>query len=191
MSRNQFLFVMMLVGTLSAGGCALSPQVVPVQPVVDHAALPKDGGDDTVSLSVADARANAVLGYRGGVYDTATVTMVPDMPVQMRAQIAQGLSARGFKVAEAGAPANVTLHVEVTDLTYTSTQGQLTRTVEVSTTIKCRSLVGDVTRTNEYRDARTKEFVKPPTELQNEELVNESIAAALQRMLADAEFLKR
>lgn len=182
---------LLLLGVLALGACALSPQVVPVQPVIDHAALPRDGGSDTVSLSVADARANAVLGYRGGVYDTATVTMAADLPARLRDQIAQALSARGFKVAAAEAPGNLALHVDVTAMTYTVTQGQVTRTVEVSTAIKCRARIGDVTRTNEYKDARTKEFVKPPTESQNEALVNESVAAALQRMLADAEFLKR
>lgn len=191
MARNHILFITALLGVLALGGCALSPQVVPAQPVIDHAALPKDGGNDTVALSVRDLRGNAVLGHRGGVYDTATVTMSADMPTQLRTQIAQALSARGFRVAGAGEPANLTLAVEVTGMTYVVTQGQLTRTVEVSTTIKARSGIGEITRTNEYRDARTKEFVKPPTEEQNESLVNESIAAALQRMLADPEFLKR
>lgn len=191
MARTNLLSRVTLLGALSLGGCALSPQEITPDPLLDLAALPRDGGNDTVTLSVADMRTNKVLGYRGGVYDTATVTVAPDMPARLRAQVAQALTTRGFKVAEADAPGNITLNVGVTGMAYAVTRGQLTRTVEVSTTIKGRAGVGDITRTNEYRDARTKEFVKPPTEAENEDLVNESIAAALQRMLADPEFLKR
>jgi uncharacterized lipoprotein len=191
MTRTSTLNIIVLLGLLLLGGCALSPQEIGADPLLDLAALPKDGGDVTVALSVSDRRAQPVLGRRGGVYDTATVTMAPDLAERLRERIAQGLSMRGYKVAAPGAPGNLTLDVEVAAMTYTVTPGQLTRTVEVATTIKARSRAGDIVRTNEYRDARTKEFVKPPTETENAALVNESIAAALQRMLADPEFLKR
>jgi hypothetical protein len=79
--------------------------------------------------------------------------------------------------------------VEIAALGYKSIQGQVTRTVEVTAVVRARSTVGGTTRSNEYRDARTQEFVKPPSEDQNSVFVNDVLSAALQRMVADADLL--
>jgi uncharacterized lipoprotein len=191
MNRIHALLSVCLALALSLAGCALSPQVITAQPALDVASLPKDGASHTLSLAVTDGRSNPVLGYRGGVYETATVTMAEGMPARVRAGLANGFAARGFNVVESGAPANVSLAVEIAALGYKAIQGQVTRNVEVSATIRARSSAGDKSRTGEYRDTRTQEFVKPPSEGQNSVLVNEVLSAALQRLLADADLLKR
>jgi uncharacterized lipoprotein len=189
MYRIGMLLGICLASTLLAG-CALSPQVITAQPALDVSALPKDGASNTLSLTVTDARGDAVLGYRGGVYETATVTMAEDLPARVQAELSNGFGARGFNVVAAGNPATVSLAVEIAALGYRSIQGQVTRTVEVSATIRARSSAGGSTHTGEYRDTRTQEFVKPPSETQNSVLVNEVLSAALQRLLADADLLK-
>jgi len=179
-----------LLGLLLLGGCALSPQVVSVQPVLDAAALPRDGAATALTLAVADVRTNAVVGYRGGVYDTATITLSEATTAHMQAALAKALAARGFSVVAAGTPAGIDLRVELGELGYKVTQGQVTRTVEVTSTIRARSQSGSITHTGEYRDTRTQEFVKPPADDENEALVNEVLSAALQRLVADAELFK-
>ncbi|MBI1733079.1 MAG: hypothetical protein HYR49_09995 [Gammaproteobacteria bacterium] len=189
MGRFQPLVMLALLDLVSLGGCALSPQVISAQPALDAAALPKDGASATIALSVADARGTTTVGYRGGVYDTATITMAEDMPARVQAELSGAFAARGFNVVAAGTPANVTLAVEIAALGYKVTEGQVTRTVEVLATIRARAAAGETMRTGEYRDTRTQEFVKPPSESENAVFVNEVLSAALQRVLADADLL--
>jgi uncharacterized lipoprotein len=179
-----------LLGVVLLGGCALSPQVVSVQPVLDTVALPKDGASITLTLAVADVRTNAIVGYRGGVYDTATITLSEATTARMQTGLAKALAARGFNVAAAGTRAAIDLRVELAELGYKVTQGQVTRSVEVTATIRARSKSGEVTHSGEYRDTRTQEFVKPPADDKNEALINEVLSAALQRLVADAELFK-
>jgi len=179
-----------LLGVLLLGGCALSPQVVSVQPTLDTAALARDGAATSLTLAVADVRTNAIVGYRGGVYDTATITLSEATTARMQTALVKALAARGFSVAAAGAPAGIDLRVELAELGYKVTQGQVTRTVEVTSTIRARSRSGAVTHSGEYRDTRTQEFVKPPADDENEALINEVLSAALQRLVADAELFK-
>ncbi len=186
----QYRILSALAAVLLLAGCALSPQVISVQPALDTAALPQDGASKTLALNVADVRANAIVGYRGGVYDTATITLAEATTAQIQGGLATALAARGFAVESAGSPSTVTLHVELAELRYQVTQGQVTRTVEVTSTLRARSQAGEVTRTGEYRDTRTQEFVKPPSGSENERLINEVLSAALQRLVADAELFK-
>jgi len=179
-----------MTGLLLLSGCALSPQVVSVQPALDTAALPQDGAANTLAFTVKDVRTNAVVGYRGGVYDTATITLAEDATARIQAGLEQALAARGFSVVQSGTPASVTLLVELVELGYKVTQGQVTRVVEVTAAIRARSQSGAVTRTGEYRDTRTQESVKPPSDSQNEAQINEVLSAALQRLVADAELFK-
>ena len=179
-----------LTGLLVLSGCALSPQVVSVQPPLDTTALPQDGAASTLAFAVKDVRTDAVVGYRGGVYDTATITLSGDSIAHIQAGLEQALAARGFSVVPAGTPASVTLLVELVELGYKVTQGQVTRVVEVTSTIRASSQSGEVTRTGEYRDTRTQESVKPPSDSQNEALINDVLSAALQRLVADAELFK-
>jgi uncharacterized lipoprotein len=190
MHRMHYRILSVLVAALLFSGCAMSPQVISVQPVLDTAALPQDGASTTLALAVTDARANAVVGYRGGVYDTATITMAEDMTARVQTELAKALAARGFSVAPAGTPFTVNLLVELAELGYSVTQGQVTRTVEVTSLLRARSQAGEVTRTGEYRDTRTQEFVKPPSDAENSALINEVLSAALQRLAADADLLR-
>ena len=190
MQRRDYLLVWSLIGMLILGGCALSPQVISVQPALDAAALPIDGASATLALVVTDTRANAIVGYRGGVYDTATITLEADTVSRLQAELVKALTARGFTVSPVGAAAKVSLAVELAALGYNVTQGQVTRTVEVTSALRARGQFGETTRSGEYRDTRTKEFVKPPTEAENSALINEVLSVALQRLVADADLFK-
>lgn len=186
----HYRILSVLSGLLLLCGCALSPQVVFVQPALDTTALPQDGSASTLAFAVKDVRTNTIVGYRGGVYDTATITLTGDSTARIQAGLEQALAARGFSVVPAGTPSSVTLLVELAELGYKVTQGQVTRVVEVTAAIRARSQSGEVTRTGEYRDTRTQEFVKPPADSQNEALINDVLSAALQRLVADADLFK-
>ncbi len=187
MRPMQYRTLYALAGALLLTGCALSPQVISVQPVLDTAALPRNGAATTLSLTVNDVRANTIVGYRGGVYDTATITLGDESTARIHSELAKALAARGFSVASAGTAAAVNLQVELAELGYQVIQGQVTRTVEVTATLRARSQAGEVTRTGEYRDTRTQEFVKPPSDGENSALINEVLSAAMQRLVAHGE----
>ncbi len=189
MRRMHYRILSALAGALLLAGCALSPQVISVQPALDTAALPQDGAARTLALTVTDVRPNAIVGYRGGVYETATISMAEDMTARMHTELARALAVRGFSVVPAGT-SSVKLQVELAQLGYKVTQGQVTRTVEVTSIIRANSQSGEVTRTGEYRDTRTEEFVKPPSDSGNEALINAVLSAALQRLVADADLFK-
>ena len=190
MRHTQYRILYALSAALLLGACALSPQVISVQPALDTAALPQNGAATTLALTVADVRTNAVVGYRGGVYDTASITLDGDTTVRIQSGLAKALAARGFSVASTGTPATVNLQVELAELGYKVTQGQVTRTVEVTSTLRARSQAGEVTRTGEYTDTRTQEFVQPPSDAENSTLINEVLSAAMQRLVADAELFR-
>lgn len=186
---TRFRETIVLVGALFVASCALSPQVVSIrpalEPVQNMASAPA-----AVTLEVLDTRANTVIGYRGGVYATATLSAAEDMPKSVRDALAGALSARGFRVLDPGQAGDIRLTVEIAELNYATRQDGVKRVVETVAAVRAKSVSGDVTRTGEYRDRRTKEVLTHPTETQNAELVNSVLSATLQRLVADPDLLR-
>jgi uncharacterized lipoprotein len=169
--------------------CALSPQVVQIRPVLEPGRETALSAPATVALAVADVRPNAVVGHRGGVYATASISTAADTPDTVRTALAAALGARGFRVMAPDETAAIRLDVELVELGYVARQEKLKLVIETSATVRARSVSGDTTRTGEYRDRRTKEALKPPGEFENAELINAVLSGALQRLVADPELL--
>lgn len=173
---------------LLLGACALSPQVVPIRPALEPA-----GGTaalSSVALEVNDLRRDAVVGYRGGVYSTASISTAPDATAAVRSELARVLGARGLNVLEPGSAADVKLSVELVELRYAARQDKFKWIIETSAAVRARAERGDITRTGDYRDRRTRELIKAPSVQDNVELVNAVLGAALQRLVADPELLR-
>jgi len=177
-----------LTAALFLAACALSPQVVQIQPKLEP--VQTASAPASLALEVVDARAGTVVGYRGGVYATASISTAADMPETVRAALAAALAARGFRIADPGQEGDIRLRVEIAELAYAARQDNVKRVIETSATVRATSVSGTTTRTGEYRDRRTKEVLKPPGEQDNAELVNAVLSGALQRLIADPELLK-
>lgn len=178
-----------LWAALVLGACALSPQVVRIHPELAAPALPSGSSAKSIALQVSDARGTALVGRRGGVYQTATITTDPGMADMVRNELARILSARGFQMLEAGVAADIRLTVEIAELGYEVKQQKVTRMIETSASVRARSASGETERTGEYADRRTKEVVKAPSAADNEELINAVLSASLQRLVADPDLL--
>ena len=186
-ARRYTLILCLLSG--STGGCALSPQVVEIHPQLPAGAGAAATVAATLALEVRDDRKSPLVGYRGGVYETATITVAGDMAARLRSALADAFGQRGYDVVAADAPAPLRLSVAVVELGYSIRQLQLTRLVETRAALQARSQSGTTTRTGAYRDQRSLEVLKPPDTATNERLINETLDAALQRLLADTELL--
>lgn len=170
--------------------CALSPQVVRMQPALDVAQMPQRAQGTTIALSVSDVRDSKVVGYRGGVYATASISADAGMETAVRSELARTLGQLGYRVVERGADAVIALEVELAELGYSVTEDRVTRTIATVAGVRGRATSGAITRTGEYRDRRTKEMLKAPSEAENETLLNEVLSAALQRVVSDPDLLK-
>ena len=173
-----------------ASGCALSPQTVNIHPALDISRLSSRAQGTSIALAVSDARSNRVVGYRGGVYATASITTDANLSAAVRTELARALGKLGYRVVDDGANADIALSVELAGLGYKVTEDRVTRTIETTATVRGRSTAGSITRTGEYRDRRTKEVVKAPSEADNEELLNQVLSAVLQRLVSDPDLLK-
>lgn len=178
-----------LWAALVLGACALSPQVARIHPELAAPALPSGPSAKSIALQVSDTRGTALVGKRGGVYQTATITTDPGMPDAARKELARVLAARGFQVLAAGESADIRLTVEIAELGYEVKQQKVTRVIETTATVNAKSASGDTSRTGRYSDHRTKEVVKAPSAADNEELINAVLSASLQRLVADPDLL--
>jgi uncharacterized lipoprotein len=178
------------MAALLVAACALSPQVVQIQPALEPVQNAGSSAPATITLEVTDMRKDAVVGYRGGVYATASISTAEDTTKAVRDALAGALSARGFRILDPGLAGDIGLTVEIAELSYVARQDGVKRVIETVAAVRAKSVSRDVTRTGEYRDRRTKEVLKPPAASENAELVNAVLSAALQRVVADPDLLK-
>jgi uncharacterized lipoprotein len=187
--RRSTFPAILLAMILAIGACALSPQAIRIRPSLDGGAFAGTQAPAAVALQVADARRDPVIGYRGGVYDTATITAEPALTSAVRTALAAALTRRGLTILDAGGRGDMTLNVEITELRYAIERDKLKYTIETVAAVRAVSSAGNITRTGEYRDRRTKEVLKAPGTEENEELINAVLAGALQRLVEDPELL--
>jgi len=179
---------MLVVWTLS--GCALSPQSVPLQPVlaIDESDV---GQGRSVALDAVDNRAEKTIGTRGGVYrDSATISTGDDVAAALRRSMADALGAQGFRVLEAGAPADFGMTVGLDQLTYRAHGDPVVRTVEIAAKVS-----NVITRDGQRYAASagvsdTRNVLRAPAPEDNEAYINDTLAKALEKLLNDPRYLE-
>ena len=169
---------------LGLAGCALSPQVVDINPVVTAADTVPATSGAALALQVVDTRSSSVIGHRGGVYSsTATISTAQDLTGPIRRTLADALTAAGYRVVgDDSAPA---LRVEIARLDYTVREEKLTRTITTVAGLNAVYSKGNRTYTNSYTVTRNTEVLTAPGAVKNAELVNATLTAAFQRLLGD------
>ena len=195
---------MLLLTGLSA--CALSPQTVALRPYIDVRAEPIGRGRG-LDLSVADARPGPELGRRGGVYDTAAITPRNDVAQAIQVALSERLEASGFVTgppappgaADAGFPgaapgAGPVMRVTLRELSYEvsstpATGGPLLREVRLRAVVAAEVLNAGARRSGEYQASGAVRRLGYPGSAENEELINEVLAQALQRLMQDRNLL--
>jgi uncharacterized lipoprotein len=187
-STKTAALLLVLLG-LVLGGCAYSPQTVTVNPALKPSGQ-STGGNRPVTLTVADERANKVLGTRGGIYDkTSTITIGNDMPDAI-ARAARGyLAAQGFIVGVPDAPSS--LHIAVDTLSYDRESVAAGEKIGVYAVMRAELRQGRETYRGRYETRNEHRTAGKASPRRNEELVNELISDTLARVFADAELMRR
>src|SRR5712692_6639007 len=108
---NKFLFFIILFSLL--GGCALTPEKVCINPDV-RVIESEAGKGKTVALTVTDARADKVLGYRTTRLDKDSIILTDsDLAKVVQQRAFEGLKKYGFNVDVLSEGAPRSLRVEV------------------------------------------------------------------------------
>lgn len=181
--QTVFLGLLILLG-----GCALSPQTVSIAPSIDTANLDKIGDGKKIALDIADNRSTAVIGTRGGVYaDTSEITTDADVRTPMREELVSALQAMGYRVVQAGEPADAALSVIIDTIKYSTIDKTVGKSVEIAAIVRVISKVGNREYTGRYRSKRTTDVLKAPDATENEKMINAAVSQVLERVLTDSE----
>ena len=177
---NVFLLLIVFVVT----GCALSPQIIEIDPVikVDSAAAKPY----RLSLDVVDTRGTDIIGKRGGVYEeTSDITTSGNMTQNIYHNVSKALQNLGYQVAGKGESSDAELVIKVTNISYAMYTEKLLNKVEIKAAVEIVARKNYKEFTGGFNATRKKDFVKIPGIEQNEEIVNETLALVLQNMLGD------
>jgi uncharacterized lipoprotein len=178
----------LLIPLLVLTGCALSPQSITIIPDIKVANANNDQQQKTIQIGVNDARANKVIGTRGGIYaDTSAITADADITQSVRNSLTAAYRVLGYNVLNSGA--NVQIIVDITDLTYTASGETTIRAVETAAALKATCQSGTYVVTNEYRITDKADVLKPPTTGENQDYINGTLSSTLQRLVNDASIL--
>lgn len=181
--------IILLVLGVFLGGCALSPQMVTLTPLVD-AAVPITGHNRTLALRVVDARPDAVLGLRGGVYPTATITANSPVDGSVRRALSERLSSVGFRIADGDHPRGLT--VNIIRLSYQADPvgaGATLNDIRVQATLEAEAYNPNRRHTARYRHQRVQRAIGYPSAAANEALINQVLADGLRQLLQDGALL--
>jgi uncharacterized lipoprotein len=178
----------LLIPLLVLTGCALSPQTVTIMPDIKVANANNDQQQKTIQIGVNDARANKIIGTRGGIYaDTSAITADADITQSVRNSLTAAYRVLGYNVLNSGA--NVQIIVDITDLKYNATGETTIRAVDTAAALKATCQSGTYVVTNEYRITDKADVLKPPTVGENQDYINETLSSTLQRLVNDASIL--
>lgn len=118
------------VAALFAGCAARSPQQLELN-AWDTGQVAVASQNETLNLSVQDARGDTVLGSRGGAYeDTALLSLPPSALSAWQQTLRQAFADNGW---QAGQPADLTVTVRLLELDFTSEPGESVRRVLTNT----------------------------------------------------------
>ena len=171
----------------SLTGCALSPQTVAIIPVLDGIGTSVTPGKQ-LAIQVRDTRANSIIGYRGGVYDTAAITTAENLTTSIEREVTQAYSKSGYSVTEAGT-ADIRVMIDIESMDYKAQQNNIIWDIEFSAAIRVTATSGTGEKSLQLQDRLTKQYAKAPSPRENEALINDVITTLLRRLVENNEFL--
>lgn len=169
---------------LACGACALSPQSIKIIPLVE-VQRSTAGNNTWLAIEVKDNRESNVIGARGGIYETATITTEDNIAATLQSEITRVYRELGYQIADPGAATDARLTLGVQDIAYAARQNNLLWNVEVTVAIRADVETGGRITSNTIEDRLSKDFPSPPTPAQNGNLVNDVINRVLQRIVED------
>ncbi len=187
MTKLRVLFSLFFM-TLFLGSCAISPQAIILNPSVT-VEKSNIGQGRSLNLSVVDKRPVKALGSRGGIYSgTALVTIAGGPEEPIRQELVGALSGYGFNVIDA-ADADVYLVIEIETLGYQTQGDKYPLLVKNNILLKAICNKEGSEFISRYSANKEEEVLTPPTENQNERMINGLVSKALSAFIKDQKLL--
>lgn len=187
--HKPYYFQLFLCSMLALSGCALSPQTVSISPLLVNNGNNHPAGK-RLAIRVRDVRQNKVIGYRGGVYTTASITTTPELTQSVSEKVAQYYRESGFQIASGNETPDISLEIDIRDLHYQARRKKILWNVKVYAAISATATVDGRKKTLQLDDSNTREFATHPSTRQNEILINDVFSKLLQRLLDNRKFLQ-
>lgn len=179
---------LVLALTAAFAGCALSPQVIDVKPVANVDAT-NIGQNQPVQVLAVDSRDQEAFGTRGGVYkDTALVRPANDVKGAVEDAVRKGLQTQGFNAFNPGDDAT-RLEVRLEQLDYVPEEGSVINQVTLTLTLLAEASRGDVIHSGTYKSSVKHDLPLTPSASRNQQMVNDILSGAINRLLKDPEML--
>lgn len=182
---NRLQIFLYSVGLLALAACASTPQVLPIQPVLDLGAQPGRGAGRTLTLTVVDARPSKVVGYRDPNDKSTAITAAPEMLPNITSRLETAYAELGFELLAPGTPADVALEIKLVELDYRLQKYGMIRNLSTGVTFKATSTMHSKTVSGTFRDAQMKEIAVSPSLHQNAEILNAHMNAAMSKLVSD------
>jgi uncharacterized lipoprotein len=170
-------------------GCAWKAQHVTLQPRIniEHADI---GQDASIIVRVIDSRVENRIGYRGIDSRTGEITSEQDMAALIRAKLVEGLAAKGFRATSfAGEPGAGVLKIELRSLTYSTDMESLRGVVTTRAELFVSVRRGERLFERPYSAERTRKTFEALGARENERMLNEALAEAIEHLLKDDKLL--
>jgi len=184
-----FSRIVVIASFMALAGCALSPQSVSLSPNIEVASGTYQQQAKSLTITVNDTRQNRVIGTRGGIYkDTSDITPTTDMTLSVKNSLTNSFRILGYSVVDNNS--DVSLGVNIVDLQYTAFGDKNVNAVETSAAVGVTCRNRDYVMTNEYRTTDKQDVLKAPSAAKNQEIINDTLSTALQRMFNDEKLLE-
>lgn len=174
--------VFILCASLLAG-CALSPQTVKVDPEITLATnAPHTQG--SISVIVHDARTSPVVGSRGGAYpESSTLTLSTDFAERIQQAAERNLQKMGLEIDNQNPL--ISLNIYLDELNYVVPENSYVTKVNLDVTLRSEAIQGGTSFRGRYQTQSHHSLAKSPNEDKNQELINEVLNSALNRLFQD------
>ena len=185
----RYIYTVLFI--MGLAGCALSPQVVVVNPELKMDANVTTAKPTTISVEVVDTRSSPIIGQRGGVYaETSNISTDENMTATLAKKVGTAFSELGYKVAQKGEAADAALTVRIINVHYvTNTEKKILKNIETKLGLQAVCKKNGKEFTGDYSATRKKDLIKVPSMQENEQLVNEVFAVVLNSMLQDQDLI--
>jgi len=184
----KIISTLLIMFALTITGCALSPQVIVINPDLYIEKSSVATKPVILRLDVVDGRSSEFIGKRGGIYEeTSDISTDPNMKASISRNLASALNSLGYMVARQGEASDAALTVRITNIDYTINKEKVLYKVETKVDIQTICRKGTREFTGGYSAIRKKDYVKVPSMGQNETIVNEAMGVALEAMLKDSD----
>jgi uncharacterized lipoprotein len=180
---KSVIFTLGLSLSVLISGCAVSPQSIVINPQV-AASGPAYGQGRALVINVDDRRSSAVLGSRGGVYETSSlITISNDINGALLLAAQSAAAQLGFDGTSSAKPATLTLALD--ELIYDTQTQSLINTVTIIAKITLTTTIGSSTHTGHYQTERSHKLPQLPDAQKNQDIISEALSTSLERGFSD------